>query len=75
LPSTPISLETENGPEPQEIMEYLGFPATAGPTMASTKTRVEIGTTGRWLPVVDTFRTFAIKLPLKKPVSAGAIHL
>jgi len=29
LPSTPIILETENGPEPHEHMEYLGFPATA----------------------------------------------
>jgi hypothetical protein len=45
----PIILETENGPKPQEATESWGFPTTGAATMASTKSRLEIGTDLRQL--------------------------
>ena len=64
LPSTPIILEMENGPEPQETMESLAFPDTGGRMMASTKSRLEIGTVEWWLPGMDSNHDSRLQRPL-----------
>jgi hypothetical protein len=53
-----IILETENGREPQETTECLGYPANVGVVMASTESRLEIGTAEWWLPKISISNRF-----------------
>ena len=48
--------QTGEWPKTKETMECLGYLATVGKAMASTKWRLEIGTTEVWLPGNHAFQ-------------------